>query len=82
MKKIVILFVLALTLSQTISATVIPVQKARNLASAFFAEKGKTIVETSLTRSNDIHSETEESQPYYIINSQNDKGFVIVSGSS
>ena len=80
MKKIVILFVLALTFSQTISATVISVQKARNIASAFFAEKGKNIVETPLTRSNDIHSETEDSQPYYIFNSQNDKGFVIISG--
>ena len=51
MKKIVIFFVLTLTFSQTISATVISVPKARNLASAFFTEKGKMQPHYSLSNS-------------------------------
>ena len=80
MKKITSFIVLAMIVSQTISAAVITSQEARDLASAFFSKKGKTIVEVSLTRSYGSQTETEESHPYYIFNSQNDEGFVIISG--
>ncbi len=80
MKKITLFIVLAMIVSQTISAAVITSQEAKDLASAFFSKKGKTIVEVSLTRSYGSQTETEESHPYYIFNSQNDEGFVIISG--
>lgn len=80
MKKIIITFVLVLISFQTVFASPITFQEAKYLASAFFMNKGKVISETSQARMRAMHSDIEDSHPYYIFNAQNNEGFVIVSG--
>ena len=71
-----------LLLAGTATAQPVSKQEARQLASQFMSERGKTISDRAPHRAPRFGTQNAEEASYYVFDTEDNQGFVIISGDS